>query len=110
VYVSTSSIPHAGRGIFARKPLKRGTVVSFLNGIKIDFLESKVKGKDRDSQYSIDNDWTVPGQSINIPPNYRFLTVLVNVLCLCVCVCGCVCVGVGVYVCMCVCVWSGCVQ
>ena len=72
VYVGSSKVEGAGRGVFAKKALKKGTIVSFVNGIKMDFLESKIRGEDKNSQYSIDNDWSVPKQSIDIPPKYRW--------------------------------------
>ncbi len=72
MYVGPSTVLNAGHGVFARKPIKKGTVFSFYNGIKISFLESKVKGEDRKSQYALDNDWNVPQQIIDIPPRYRY--------------------------------------
>ena len=45
VYVGSSKVDGAGRGVFARKALKKGTLVSFVNGIKMDFLESKMNAQ-----------------------------------------------------------------
>ncbi len=71
LYVGPSKVEKAGRGVYTRKPLKEGTLVSFYNGIKMSFVESSIKSKDKTRHYVIDNDWSVANQEIDIPPRYR---------------------------------------
>ena len=72
LYVGNSTINGAGRGIFLKRNVIKGEVVGFYNGVRLTGLESKLKYEDRKSPYRIDNDWAVPDQIINIPPQYRY--------------------------------------
>lgn len=71
LYIATSTIPGAGRGVFLRRNVTKGEVVGFYNGVRLTGMESKVKHEDRRSPYRMDNEWAVPDQILNIPPNYR---------------------------------------
>lgn len=70
VYVGQSKI--AGRGIFTRVPLKKGTVLAFYNGVRYGLSNSKMKDKGL-SFYRIDNDWAKFDEVIDIPKKYRSL-------------------------------------
>ena len=71
VYVASSTIPGAGRGIFTRAPMKLGTVVAFYNGIKVKWYQTKGKGETSVSHYRMDNDWSAPNQILDIPLKWR---------------------------------------
>ena len=71
LYISSSTIKGAGRGVFLKRNVTFGEVVGFYNGVRLTGMESKVKLEDRRSPYRMDNDWAVPDQIINMPPQYR---------------------------------------
>ena len=71
VYVAPSTIPGAGRGIFTRAPMTRGTTVSFYNGIKVAWFQTKSKGESSVSHYRMDNDWAALNQVLDIPKKWR---------------------------------------
>ncbi len=73
VYVAESSIANAGRGVFCKANVSRGTVVAFYNGVKLTDLESKVKLEDRRSGFRMDNDWAKKDEILNIPMAFRSL-------------------------------------
>ncbi len=71
LFVGNSMIEGAGRGVFLKNAVKKGTMVGFYNGVRMSSIESKLKREDRKSPYRMDNDWAVAGQVLNIPPEYR---------------------------------------
>ena len=71
LYIANSNIKGAGRGVFLKRNVRKGEIVGFYNGVRLNGLESKIKHEDRRSPYRMDNDWAVPEQILNIPPNYR---------------------------------------
>jgi len=71
VYVAPSKIDGAGDGCFIRKAEEKGTIIGFLNGIKMDNTEPGQSWIERKSQYRTDNDWAMPNQVIDIPEYYR---------------------------------------
>ena len=71
LYVGNSTISGAGRGVFLKRNVTKGEVVGFYNGVRLTGVESKLKYSDRKSPYRMDNDWAVPEQIMNIPPQYR---------------------------------------
>ena len=71
LYVAASTIPGAGRGVFLKRNVTKGEIVGFYNGVRLTGMESKIKHEDRRSPYRMDNEWAVPDQILNIPPNYR---------------------------------------
>ena len=71
LYIANSTIKGAGRGVFLKRNVTQGEVVGFYNGVRLTGIESKIKHEDRRSPYRMDNDWAVPEQILNIPPNYR---------------------------------------
>ena len=56
----------SNRGLFLKRPVKAGTVVSFYNGARMPSGESKLRRADRFSTYRIDNEWAVPDQVLSI--------------------------------------------
>ena len=71
LYIANSNIKKAGRGVFLKRNVSEGEIVGFYNGVRLTGMESKIKHQDRKSPYRMDNDWAVPEQILNIPPNYR---------------------------------------
>ena len=71
LYIADSTLKGAGRGVFLKRNVKKGEIVGFYNGVRLTGMESKVKHEDRRSIYRMDNDWAVPEQILNIPPQYR---------------------------------------
>ena len=71
LFVANSTIPGGGRGVFLKKDVTKGEIVGFYNGVRQTGMESKIKHEDRRSPYRMDNEWAVPEQILNIPPNYR---------------------------------------
>lgn len=70
VYVSTSTQPGAGLGLFVKKFCPKNSVVSFYAGIKRGSTELPAD-RSLKSVYTIDNDWAVSNQVIDIPSYYR---------------------------------------
>ena len=71
LYIANSTIQGAGRGVFLKRNVMKGEIVGFYNGVRLTGMESKIKHEDRRSPYRMDNEWAVPDQILNIPPNYR---------------------------------------
>jgi len=71
VEVRKSSLLKANRGLFLKRPVKAGTVVSFYNGARRTSGESTLRRADRFSSYRIDNEWAVPDQILEIPEMLR---------------------------------------
>ena len=71
LYIANSNIKKAGRGVFLKRNVSEGEIVGFYNGVRLTGMESKINPQDRRSPYRMDNDWAVPDQILNIPPNYR---------------------------------------
>ena len=71
MYVANSTIKGAERGVFLKRNVTKGEIVGFYNGVRLTGMEGKIKYEDRRSPYRMDNDWAVPNQILNMPPEYR---------------------------------------
>lgn len=72
MYIDQSKVPGAGFGAFAKRSAKKGTLVGFYSGIKVQNLDqSTLSSEGRRSQYRIDNDWALANEVIDIPNKYR---------------------------------------
>ena len=64
VYVAESMIPGAGEGVFLRRDVKPGDLVSIYNGVRMTEQESRLRKEDRRSVYRIHGQ---AGEILNIP-------------------------------------------
>ncbi|XP_040567026.1 uncharacterized protein [Lepeophtheirus salmonis] len=62
-----------GRGIFAKKLIKPGSIVGFYQGVKASKLEAYKNKELRKSSYKVDNDWAHPNEILDIPQFYQSL-------------------------------------
>ena len=64
VYVAESMIPGAGEGVFLRRDVRPGDLVSIYNGVRMTEQESRLRKEDRRSAYRIHGQ---AGEILNIP-------------------------------------------
>lgn len=63
VEVKTSHLPGSGEGLFARRPLPKGTITAFYNGIRLPY---KVRESDQPKE-----EWSTSGYKIYINADYE---------------------------------------
>jgi hypothetical protein len=61
--VKTSHLPGSGEGLFARRPLPKGTITAFYNGIRLPY---KVRESDQPKE-----EWSTSGYKIYINADYE---------------------------------------
>ena len=69
VYVAQSGLEGAGEGLFLRRDVQEGDLVSLYNGVRMTEQEARLRKEDRRSPYRI-HGWD--GQILNIPPGQHF--------------------------------------
>ena len=61
--MKTSHLPGSGEGLFARRPLPKGTITAFYNGIRLPY---KVRESDQPKE-----EWSTSGYKIYINADYE---------------------------------------
>ena len=69
VYVAQSGLEGAGEGLFLRRDVQEGDLVSLYNGVRMTEQEARLRKEDRRSPYRI-HGWD--GKILNIPPGLHF--------------------------------------